>query len=111
GTVRAQIDAVSRPTAVDRRRFRRLPRRRRRAADNRTDLASHATAPKPQLGPSATHPLHRTAGCERKKDWLERSPGRRHVTTSRRADAFRANQSSKRPRRRYLGLANDGTRG
>jgi hypothetical protein len=40
--VRAQIDAVSGVAALDRRRFRRLPRRRRVAADHWTDLASHA---------------------------------------------------------------------
>src|ERR1700730_4556969 len=42
GTVRAQIDAVSRTATLDRRRFRRLPRRRRVAADHWSDLASHA---------------------------------------------------------------------
>src|SRR5262245_6173017 len=42
GTIRAQIDAVSRTAALDRRGFRRLPRRRRVAADHWADLASHA---------------------------------------------------------------------
>jgi hypothetical protein len=40
--VRAQIDTVSRTATLDRRRFRRLPRRRRVAADHWSDLASHA---------------------------------------------------------------------
>ena len=42
GAVRAQIDAVSRPAALDRRRFRWLPRRRRVAANHWTDLAGYA---------------------------------------------------------------------
>src|SRR5262249_61581666 len=42
GTVRAQIDTVSRAAALDRRRFQRLPRRRRVAPDHWSDLASHA---------------------------------------------------------------------
>src|SRR5215510_10811897 len=42
GTVRAQIDTVSRAAALDRRRFQRLPRRRRVAADHWSGLASHA---------------------------------------------------------------------
>ena len=42
GTVRAQIDAVSRAAALDRRLFRRLPRRWCAVADHWTYLASHA---------------------------------------------------------------------
>src|SRR5262249_37102470 len=42
GTVRAQINAVSRAAALDRRLFRRLPRWRCAAADHWSYLASHA---------------------------------------------------------------------
>src|SRR5215813_10534813 len=42
GTVRAQIDTVSRAAALDRRRFQRLPRRCRVAPDHWSDLAGHA---------------------------------------------------------------------
>ena len=76
GTVRAQVNAVSRAAALDRRLFRRLPRRRCAAADHWTCLASHAAVAQPQLGPSAARSIHRTIGRERKKSRLEWSSGR-----------------------------------
>ena len=50
GTVRAQDDAACRPGALDRRLCRRLPRRRRRAADQRPGLAGDAAVAQSQLG-------------------------------------------------------------
>src|SRR6516165_4081951 len=92
GTVRAQIDAVSWAAALDRRLFRRLPRRRYATAGYWTHLASHAAVAQPQLGQSATRSLHRTVCQQREKDWLEWSFGWRHVAAARRADALRRSE-------------------
>src|SRR6516165_6304893 len=97
GTVRAQVDAVSRAAALDRRLFRRLPRRRCATADHWTCLASHAAVAEPQLGQSGARSLHRTICRERKKSRLERSSGRRHGAAAWRADALRAQKPSDWP--------------
>ena len=102
GTVRPRADAVSRSGAPDRLLCRRLPRRRRGAADHRPGLASHAAVAQPQLGNALADPLHRAARRQCQESRLERPSDRRHVAAARRPDDHRPRQPSDRARRRHL---------
>ena len=101
-TVRAQVNAGSRASALDRHPFQRLPRRRCATGDERPRLASHAAVAQPLLGPSASRSLCRAARQKRKEDRLERPLDRGHRAAARRADARRPQQPSKWSRRRRL---------
>ena len=102
GIVRPQADAVSRSGALDRLLCRRLPRRRRAAADQRSGLAGHAAVAQSQLGQSGADRLPRTLRQERQEGRLERASDRRHVAAARRPDDHRPCQPSGRARCRYL---------
>ena len=97
-----KTDAVARPGALDRLLCRRLPGRRRGAADHRADLAGDAAVAQPQLGQSGAHRVPRALWRQRQEGRLERASGRRHVAAARRPDDHRPRQPSDRPRCRYL---------
>ena len=82
-----------------------LSRRRHGAADQRRDLAGDAPFAQSQLGPSEPGAIPGTAVRQGAADRLARSPGRRHVATARRPDAYRPCQPSGRSRRRHLAHA------
>ena len=89
--------------ALDRLLHPRLSRRRRRAADQRQDLAGDAAVAQPQLGASGSRRLHGAArGKSAEGVELAGAAGRRHGAAARRADAHRPRQPSGRARCRHL---------
>src|SRR6202140_1915669 len=105
GGVPPQDDPRRASDALHRLLFQRLPRGRRRVANQRRNLASDARFTQPQLGTSEPGRVPRTIVGARGEERLARTPARRHVTAAWWRDAQRACEPSDRLGCGYLAHA------